>query len=339
MPPAAQAGEPAPQALFFVSTDLPDCREGNLRFAGFRHTAVTHGLSDQISELGKGGSTRAFTEDAWLAMLRQRLSAGNNDGRLLVYIHGYNNAFEEVLDAGWLTSRGWFSGVPVVVIRWPSRASATDYIFDEGSINWSQEQIDRTMMQLAQMDSRITLVAHSMGSRAAIAAVRRIDSARPDLSHKVERVVLASPDVDRSMALRDGGLLDAMQADGRQVLVYTSRRDVPLALSRDAHGYARLGSSNCRFDVDPDARNLPKGELCHLAPERDGLAMVDTSEVASGTWFRHSDYLDSCAVRADFTAFLREENSFPLRQRVERDGKIGYVIDAELARQIAGCGD
>lgn len=342
-PPINEASEGTGTPLFFVSTGLPDCRSGALNFAGLRYPRTTFGLSDAIA--GEDDSdqqaftSRAYTEETWTDLLQQQLSAGHNDGRVLVYIHGYNNSFDDALDAASRTSRAYFDGVPVVVIRWPSLASAPNYIFDEGSIAWSQARIDQTIVDLARMNARITIVAHSMGTRAAIKSVERLDQSRPDLAARVERVVLASPDIDRSAALSEGGAIDRMLSGSRQVLIYTSSRDVPLALSRDAHGYARLGSSNCLYDVDESERLRPEGTLCHLTRPHEGLAIVDTSQVASPTRFRHSDYLDSCAVRADLTAFLREENTFPLRRQIERDGKVGYWISPELAEQHAGCSE
>lgn len=338
--PAVRDGGPAMNgdALFFVSMALRDCRKGALNYAGFRERDTTYGQAVHSSAPARGASefgTGQYTHKAWLDLLSQRVNAPANAGRLLVFIHGYNNDFDESLEAAWKVSRLYYAGVPVVVLRWPSRAKVAGYINDEDSVAWAQDEINRTLVELASISPDVSIVAHSMGNRAAIAAIRHLDQAFPGLAGHVHRIVLASPDFDRDTALREGGALDQLLAFNRKVTVYVSRKDDPLKLSRFAHGYARLGSSNCAYDVSYERQQQGDKAWCHLARPDPNLSMVDTSLVAS-KGLRHSDYIDSCAVRADLAMFLRGGDSAALREKLSgNNGAVGYQITTD---RVTGAG-
>lgn len=331
----------ADDALFFMSTALRDCRKGALTYAGYREPAESWGQAVRQGALTGDRTTFAaqeYTHAAWLAMLAKRVHTPGNRGRLLVFIHGFNNSFDDTLDAAWKVSRLSEKGVPVVVLRWPSRARLQSYIFDEDSVVWAQPKINRTIVELARLSSDMTIIAHSMGARAAIGAIGQLDQANPELAGHVRRVVLASPDYDRDAAFEQGGALDLLLAFDRKVLVYTSRRDGPLTMSRLAHGYARLGNSSCLYDVRYDRRALGEQGWCHLARPRPNLAVVETSLVAS-SGMRHSDYVNSCPVRVDLGLFLRGEIEPSLRQKLERDdGTVGYQIDPKRVAASGLCG-
>lgn len=332
-----------PDALFFVSTGLPDCRGDTLSFAFARHPQVSFGQTVVSPDINDPDSytfsSQAYSEAAWQQLLADRLERGNNDRRVLVFVHGYNNTFEDALDGAWRTVSQYYAGVPVIVMRWPSGGAVTRYVYDEDSAIWTQRRMYRTLRELAAMDARITVVAHSMGSRIAINSVLDLDRAEPALSASIERIVLASADFDRHTAIREGGALERLLVGDRRILVYSSYRDVPLALSREAHGYARLGSSDCRYDVIYEERERGEEGDCHLAIPNANLAVVDTSQVASQGVLKHRDYLDSCAVRSDLAAFLRGAATFPLREPIERDGRVGYRITASLADEHTECAE
>ncbi|MEJ2410254.1 MAG: alpha/beta fold hydrolase [Novosphingobium sp.] len=342
-PPVRESGpEMAGDNLFFVSMAMRDCRKGMLGYAGFREKSTTYGqaVHQASSKPGKAEfTTGQFTHAAWLDLLSKRVNAPGNGGRLLVFIHGYNNDFEEALEAAWKVSRLYYAGVPAVVVRWPSLAKVSGYVADEDSVVWAQAEMNRTLTELASISADVTVVAHSMGSRAAIAGVEHLDQTFPGLAGRVRRIALASPDFDRDTAMREGGALDRLLAFQRKVVIYTSRRDDPLKLSRVAHGYARLGSSNCSYDVSYARQRIGKDGWCHLARPTPDLAMVETS-LAASDGLHHSDYIDSCAVRLDLATFLRGGNTGQFRRKITGDdGTVGYQIDPALVAASGLCPD
>jgi esterase/lipase superfamily enzyme len=222
------------------------------------------------------------------------------------------------------------------VLSWPSRNRPQDYIYDEAAIEWSQDHLDALLLQLARMSDDITLVGHSMGGRALVRSVERLDLEHAELGAKIRRIVLASPDIDRDQVLRENGALARLLArqPDRKILIYVSRRDVANRVSRGLHGYSRLGSSDCRYDVTYANWALGRDGNCHLTAPNERFAIVETSAARADRAgvFRHADFIKSCAVRADLKTFLRGQAPPPWRVPVTRPGEnlIGYRIAPEL---------
>lgn len=322
--------------LFFMTSRLPDCRRERLDFRGVRFPELHYGVSDPDPDSSKAWDkphSILLAQSDWEATLRRELMAGNNRGRMLVYVHGYFNDFDDAVQRAAILRGLYDRRVPTVALSWPSRNRAQSYVYDAATIEWSQDHLDALLLRLAEMSEDITLVSHSMGARAVVRAVERLDLEDPAKGRKVRRIVLASPDVDRDQMLRENGAIARLlsRQDDRRILIYVSERDLALRASRDTHGYSRLGSSDCRYDVDYQRRSLTD---CYLAAPNDRLAVVDTSaaQAERGRLIRHNDFVKSCAVRADLRAFFRGQAPPPWRQPVSRPGEnlLGYRIAPEL---------
>lgn len=323
---------PAPEGqsqFFFLSSALPDCRTGTLKMAPFRHPVLTHGSGlynwdgpRKPSPAVLGQHDRA----PWLAAIEKKLAAPKAKGRLLVFIHGYNTTFDEAHEMGARIGALAGEDVPLVVLHWPSRASALSYAIDEATVSWAQGPLDEALAELSARADDITVVAHSMGARAAIRSVLSLDGyaqARPD---RVRRIVLASADEDRDRVLRKDGSADLLLRYKRQILIYASYRDTPLDLSRRAHGYARLGSTDCQYDILYARHILGKLGNCHRTAPRDGLATVSTSLINPADHYDHNDFIEDCRTRADFAAFLRGDPPPPFRRDIGDGDLAGFEI-------------
>ena len=327
---------PDPADIFVMSTSLPDCRAQGMSFSTYRsHRGAVFAkakLTGPDDSPAMTSITRHVEEkDRWLAAIRSAVSAeGGSAGKLVIYIHGYNNSYDEALETAEKVRRSYRYTVPTVLLSWPSRANGQGYVFDEASIGWAQQYNSRIITDLAEVATDITIVSHSMGARALVQGVLDLDARRPDLARHVKRLVMASPDMDRHRVLRDGGEIDSLLAfgrpeggagDRRDIVVYTSGDDRPIRLSRMAHGYARLGSTECKYSVDYQDRDVPKPQSddCHATRQRDNFWIIDTSRSPgpdSDVW-RHSDVFDSCTGRADLRAFLMGYHDRPWRQRLD----------------------
>lgn len=328
---AAEVAEPSDGEMqfFYVSSALPDCRNGTLALAPYRHPVLTYG-----SGLYRWKSPRAplppvlvqHGEAPWHAAIAKAAASPRAKGRLLVFIHGYNTSFA---DAHKMAARiGALAGddVPLVMLHWPSRGGPLSYSVDEATVSWAQGPLDETLAQLTAVADDITIVAHSMGARAAIRSVETLDGYRGARPDRVRRIVLASADEDRDRVLRKGGSIDVLLRYRREILIYASYRDTPLDLSRRAHGYARLGSTDCRYDILFARRVLGKLGNCHRTAPRDGLAMVSTSLIRPADHYDHNDFIEDCRTRADFAAFLRGEPPPPFRRDIGDSDLAGYEI-------------
>lgn len=324
------AAAPEGEAQFFLlSSALPDCRTGTLTLAPFRHPVLTYGSGRYSWEAPHEPLPPVLAQhdhDQWLAAIEQQVASPRAGGRLVVFIHGYNTSFVEAHEMAARIGELAGKDVPLVVLHWPSRTSALSYPIDEATIAWAQGPLDEALAELTTRADDITIVAHSMGARAAIRSVVALDGYRDARPERVRRIVLASADEDRDRVLRKGGSVDAMLRYKRQVLIYASYRDTPLDPSRRAHGYARLGSTDCKYDILFARRILGKLGNCHRAAPREGLAMVSTSLVNAQDLYDHNDFIKDCRTRADFAAFLRDDPPPPFRRDIGDGDLAGYEI-------------
>lgn len=335
---------PPDNSVFFMSSRQEDCRGKAPRFVNFRGTDPVFGEEEIASEAPKpwlNYTMHTYDEDVWLGRLLRRIDHPGNGGRVLIYVHGYENNFNSANQRAWRLSQLYFSGVPLVVVQWPSRHRYLSYTYDEDSVGWAQDFLDRLLEKLAPRANRIAIVGHSMGTRAVLEAVDRLDQTHPELSANIDKVVLASPDLDRDMALRPDGLVQRLLKTGnRKLLIYASARDQALKVSRGIHGYDRLGNSECDYDV---AYRYRHDGRCSLGPNSDRLAIVETGEVASAAP-HHADFVDSCYVWRDLAEFLRSDEgnrqnppSYPWRVQAGSGERVGYTISRQLAEKSGTC--
>lgn len=326
----AVAEPPADQAQFFyVSSALPDCRKGTLTLAPFRHPVLTYGSGLYRWEAPREPLPPVLVqhgEEPWRAAIASAVASPKAKGRLLVFFHGYNTDFDDAHKMAARVSELAGEDVPLVILHWPSRNGLLSYSVDEATVSWVQGPLDETLAQLTTIADDITIVAHSMGARAAIRSVEALDGYRGARPDRVRRIVLASADEDRDRVLRRGGSADVMLRYQRQILIYASYRDTPLDLSRRAHGYARLGSTDCKYDILFARRVLGKLGNCHRTAPRPGLAMVSTSLIRPVDKGDHNDFIEDCRTRADLAAFLRGEPPPPFRRDIGDGDLAGYEI-------------
>jgi esterase/lipase superfamily enzyme len=312
------------EALFVVTSRLPDCRGALLSLTNFRSEQVRYGRFDQPR---RGTDKRApkmvvplsfQAEEAWWADLESAMVKG--DGRVLVYVHGYRETFvSNSRDSFQMKRLTEFAG-PVIQYSWPSQGALLGYLVDETNLYWDEQNFRRFLTKLATRDwtKEIILVTHSMGARLVIPAVEFVDrnSASVDSSN-ISNIILASPDVDRQDFERDIAeeILSARRvANNRRITVYVSRRDKALALSRRLHGYPRLGSPFCFDPFEADALKASKlPQRCYagttrrgMSAQQSGLTIVDTSDVG-GKKSGHSDFLKTSPGCLDFKAVVAGE--------------------------------
>jgi esterase/lipase superfamily enzyme len=312
------------EALFVVTSRLPDCRGDLLKLSNFRSEQMRYGRFDQPRPGVRKRQPKmivplSFQDEArWWADLEGAMA--NGDGRVLVYVHGFRETFvSNSRDSFQMKRLTEFSG-PVIQYSWPSQGALFGYLVDETNLSWDEQNFRRFLTKLATRawTKEIILVSHSMGARMVIPAVEFVDrnSASADSSN-ISNIILASPDVDRQDFERDISeeILSARRvANNRRITVYVSRKDRALGLSRQLHGYPRLGSPFC---FDPfeakalKAQNLP--ERCYASTTRadtastqSGLTIVDTTDVG-GKSTGHSDFLKTAPVCLDFKAVIGGE--------------------------------
>lgn len=209
----------------------------------------------------------------------------NPDGRVLIFVHGFNTNYEEAVFRFAQLSHDAGAETAPVLFTWPSQGSIFGYLYDRDSANHSRSSLEALIHQAATNPrvGEITLLAHSMGSWLTMEALRQYSIRHGGLPRKLENIVLASPDLDVDVFR---GQLDEIGAPQDRITIFTARDDRALMVSRRlAGGAQRLGSIDMG---DPRVRS-------DFA--RRGIDVVDLSGI-KGTHdaMNHSKFSSSPAV-------------------------------------------
>lgn len=204
--------------------------------------------------------------------------------RVLVFIHGFNNRFDDAVfrfaqivhDAG--------TPVAPVLFTWPSRGSVLAYGYDRESNTYSRNALEDTLRALAQSPDvgEISILAHSMGNWVTLEALRQMAIRDGRVAPKIKNVLLAAPDVD--VGLFREAIMD-MGKNRPEFTLFVSQDDRALAISRRIWGDSvRLGA------IDPEQEPY-RSQL-----ERAGLTVLNLSKLRSGDPLNHSKYAESPEV-------------------------------------------
>lgn len=203
------------------------------------------------------------------------------DRSVLVFIHGFNNRFEDaayrfaqiVHDSG-------ARSVPVLV-TWPSRGSLLAYGYDRESTNYTRNALEGLFQYLARDRDikEVSVLAHSMGNWLALESLRQMAIRNGGLPPKFKNVMLAAPDVDVDVFRSQ---IADMGKQHPQFTLFVSRDDRALAVSRRVWGnVARLGS------IDPEQEPY-KTELA-----ANKISVVDLTKIKAGDDLHHSKFAES----------------------------------------------
>jgi len=119
------------------------------------------------------------------------------DGSVQIYVHGYNNSFQEALYREAQVTADSSLQDPIM-FSWPSQASIVGYVADRDAVLYSRHDLQTVVAALssAKKIKRIVLFGHSMGGFLVMEVVRQLKlEHREDVIGKLQ-VVLASPDID-----------------------------------------------------------------------------------------------------------------------------------------------
>jgi Uncharacterized protein conserved in bacteria len=203
--------------------------------------------------------------------------------RVLVFIHGFNNRFEDAVFR--FAQIVHDAGTPVVPVlfTWPSRGSILAYGYDRESNTYSRNALETTLRTLARDPAvgEISILAHSLGNWVTLEALRQMAIWDGHVPPKIRNVLLASPDVD--VDLFREAVLD-MGKTRPAFTLFVSQDDRALAISRRVWGTVRLGS------IDPEQEPY-RSDL-----ERTGITVLNLSGLRTGDPLNHSRFARSPEV-------------------------------------------
>jgi esterase/lipase superfamily enzyme len=206
------------------------------------------------------------------------------DRSVLVFIHGFNNRFEDsVYRFAQIVHDSKVHSAPVLV-TWPSRGSLLAYGYDRESTNYTRNALETLFQYLAKDGDvkEVNVLAHSMGNWLALEALRQMAIRNGGLPAKFKNVMLAAPDVDVDVFRSQ---IEDMGSPHPQFTLFVSRDDKALAFSRRVWGnIPRLGS------IDPETDPY-KAELSDYK-----IAVVDLTKIKVSDDLNHSKFAESPEV-------------------------------------------
>ncbi|MEP9377980.1 alpha/beta hydrolase [Aquabacter sp. CN5-332] len=202
----------------------------------------------------------------------------------LVFIHGYNNRFEDAVFRFAQIVHDSGADVVPVLFTWPSRGSLLAYGYDRESASYSRDALEKLLTVLAKDPNvgEISVLAHSMGNWVTLEALRQMAIRNGRILPKIKTVMLAAPDVDVDIfrtQMRDFGPIRP------NFTLFVSQDDRALQVSQRVWGSkARLGQ------VDPSQEPY-KSEF-----EADKITVVDLTKLRTGDQLNHGKFAESPEV-------------------------------------------
>jgi esterase/lipase superfamily enzyme len=241
---------------------------------------------------------------------------------IVIFIHGYNNSFEDAVRATGNICQFLGEDFVCIVLSWPAGGSGGaffGYNVDRESGEFAVADMRKAIRAIAETKgiSKVHLLAHSRGTDVLTSALQQlgIEShvAQTSLSQrlKVANIVLFAPDIDIDVAAsriftttsdpdlpfgRSPQPYSSFKQGALHLTVYSSPGDKALGIS------GRLFGSIIRLGELATARRddrLPK-ELPDFANVIDFVEYAD-----GGTLIGHDYFLSSPRVSADFVALIR----------------------------------
>lgn len=237
---------------------------------------------------------------------------------LFVYIHGYNNSFE---DAILLTAQFWHFlgrvGVPVTY-TWPAgRGGLVGYTTDAESGEFTIFHLKEFLRDLAASPDveKIHILSHSRGTDVLTTALRELrieETAKgedPRKTFKLGQVIMAAPDID-TQVFGQRFLAEEIPSVADGMTIYLSGHDRALLLSKWLHSsVTRLGLVR--------VNRVPQ-EAGRLFGYFDNLHFINAD--VQTNFIGHDFFYTNPAVSSDLILLLKEgrppgaENGRPLRK-------------------------
>ena len=216
----------------------------------------------------------------------QRKVRGVPRRQVLVFIHGFNNRFEDAVFRFAQVVHDSDAPVVPVLFTWPSRGSVLAYGYDRESTLYSRNALEKLLNAIARDPAigEISILAHSMGNSLALETLRQMAIRDGRVAPKIRNVLLAAPDVDVDLAKE--AIMDmGPKAKRPSFTLFVSQDDRALAVSRRVWGSsARLGAIN------------PDQEPFRTQIERADVTVVDLTKLRAGDALHHGKFAESPEV-------------------------------------------
>jgi esterase/lipase superfamily enzyme len=218
------------------------------------------------------------------SFIREVNETNGATGRVGVFVHGYNNNFQEaVFRLAQISADSKASGANIA-FSWPSQGAVSGYVADKEAATYSRDYLAQLLIELTQTRKTgdVYVFAHSMGGWLTVEALRQLKlSGRDDVLNKL-KVILAAPDIDADVFRAQLAVIGRMR---QPLTVLVAPDDRALEVSKlISSSRQRVGA----LDVhDPAVRK---------AAEDAGVQLVDISSIKSLDSSNHNRFADVAAL-------------------------------------------
>jgi esterase/lipase superfamily enzyme len=250
-------------------------------------------IPDEI--VGLDAITELSIEDFW-----QRMDSGSRDQSPVLYMHGFYISFERGCRRALILKESLGLEGRFVLFSWPSAGTMLDYTQDEADLYWSVAPLRGVLADMIERFGKgnANIVAHSLGTRGimlALVLMARVEQEEPLFN----QVVLIAPDIDVGIFEQ---YLPMIRPLARNITVYVSGKDSPLALSRQVHGHPRLGEAGDHLDG------------------LGGIEIIDLSEIPVRVPSGHVYHLYQSIVTEDLDQLINQNKPAAQRSNLKHVG-------------------
>jgi esterase/lipase superfamily enzyme len=237
---------------------------------------------------------------------------GSSNGRnLTMYTHGFNIDFEKGCKRASLFQRSVGLKGRFLLFSWPSDGALTNYTHDEADLYWSVEPLRQVLSEMIADFGKdnIDIVAHSLGTRGVVLALVMLAQAEQENTTLIDQLVLVAPDIDTGVFKQ---YLPVVRSLVKNITIYVSDNDSPLALSRQVHGYPRLGEPGEHLDGIT------------------GVEIIDISGIAMRSPTGHIYHIYQDDVVSDLDQLLNDGRSAAQRDNLKQTGENYWLLQPPL---------
>ncbi|MEI9899976.1 MAG: alpha/beta hydrolase [Hyphomicrobium sp.] len=243
-------------------------------------------------------------------------SASEDATHALLVIHGYNNSFQEAIQAAARIAGGADYKGRVYMFSWPSVRMSLRYLQDADNAEEAEGALQAFLAAILRDNnvSTLDIVAHSMGSQQlmrVMGSIRDIlDNRRQDEGMlRLGQVIFAAPDV--SAAVFNTKILTWAKL-AQRVTIYTSGGDWVLWLSSFLRGFN-----------DRAGGHTPWGDPLHV--NASNVYVIDKTPPEYDFWkffkYTHADYVDDKVILNDIQSVITGKPAGDPSAR-DPDGKV-----------------
>jgi esterase/lipase superfamily enzyme len=253
-----------------------------------------------------------------LVDLWRDLEATRETRRPILYTHGYFINFERGCKRASIFQASQGLAGRFLLFSWPSDGAILNYTRDVSDLHWSVAPLVQTLSDMVGHFGAggFDVTAHSLGTRGVFLALVQMAGSEPVTKPLINHLVFLAADIDIGIFKQ---YLPRIQPLARNITIYVSANDKPLALSSQLNGYPRLGESGSHLDG------------------LTGVDIIDLSEIPVRYPSGHVYHLYNNIVASDLAQLLSSGKQASQRSLLKQTGE-NYWLLQPAAVSMEGAG-